>query len=262
MRIAARDGCGLRVTVSGPEDGPALVLIHALGTSRAVWDDLLPLLPEGLRLVSFDLRGHGASDVSGGPYAMGTLVSDAEAVIDGLGLRDVVVLGLSIGGMVAQGLAVKRLDLVRAVILSNTAAKIGQPAQWAERIAAVEAGGMAAIAEATLARWFPRRDPAAPEVDRARALLLATPPAGYAGGCAAIAGSDFWTPTSGLRLPALGIAGADDGSTPPDLVRETVALIPGSKTVLIPRAGHLPCLDAPGPYAEAISGFLAGIGHV
>jgi len=262
MRITARDGCGLQAEVSGPQDGPALVLIHALGTSRAVWDDLLPLLPGGLRVVRYDLRGHGASDVPEGPYAMGTLVADAEAVIERLGLRDAVVLGLSIGGMVAQGLAVKRLDLVRAVILSNTAAKIGQPAQSAERIEAVERGGVAAIAEATLARWFPRRDPAAPEVARARALLLATPPAGYAGCCAAIAGTDFWTPTSGLRLPALGIAGADDASTPPDLVRETVALIPGSETVLIPRAGHLPCLDAPGLYAEAISGFLAGIGHV
>ncbi|MCT8161558.1 3-oxoadipate enol-lactonase [Pseudoruegeria sp. SHC-113] len=246
---------------AGDLGGAPVVFAHALGTDHSLWEAVLPRLPQGLRLIAYDLRGHGASDVPEGPYAMGTLVRDAERLLEHLGLRDTVFVGLSLGGMVAQGLAVKRLDLVRGLVLSNTAAKIGSPKQWQERMEAVEAGGMAAIAPATIERWFARGNRASAQAAHWRAKLEATPVTGYLGCCAAISGTDFYTPTASLRLPTLGIAGSEDGSTPADLVRETVDLIPGAEFHLIRRSGHLPCVEQPEAFAEALAGFLTRIGH-
>ncbi|GAA3867589.1 3-oxoadipate enol-lactonase [Celeribacter arenosi] len=246
----------------GPRDAPAVVFAHALGTDLTLWDAMIAHLPEGLRLVRLDMRGHGGSDAPPAPYSMGQLVSDAEAVLDALGLRDVVFVGISIGGMIAQGLAVKRLDLVRGVVLSNTAARIGTRSQWDDRIASIRAQGLHAMVEPTLERWFAKGFRASPVAHTLGTTLSQTNIEGYTGCAAAIAGTDFYTPTSGLRLPCLGIAGSHDGSTPPDLVRETVELIPGSSFALMRRSGHLPCVDAPEDYARILTEFLESIGHV
>ena len=256
------DDIRLNARIDGPQDGPPLVLIHALGTDLTIWDALLPLLPPGLRVLRLDLRGHGGSDVPPGPYAMGQLVRDTERLIDHFRLRDAVVLGLSIGGLVAQGLAVKRLDQVRAMVLSNTAARIGVASQWQARIEAVAAGGMAAIAPQTLERWFGRDWRSRPDADDWQDRLLRCSPEGWAGCAAAIAGTDFYTTTASLGLPTLAIAGDRDASTPPDLVRETADLVRGSRFALIRGAGHLPFVDRAGDYAQVLSEFLRGIGHV
>lgn len=257
-----RPDANLHIKVDGPPDGPPVVFAHALGTDLTLWDDVLPLLPPGLRLIRYDMRGHGQSSVPPAPYAMGALVADAEAVCDACRLRDAVFVGLSLGGLVAQGLAVKRFDLVRALVLSNTAARIGTAALWADRITAIRARGMEAAADAILARWFGRGWQTNPASAHWRAKLAATPVEGYCGSAAAIAGTDFFTTTASLRLPALGIAGTEDGSTPPDMVRETLALIPGSTFHLIRRAGHLPPVDQPQEFAAALTGFLERIGHM
>lgn len=245
----------------GDPQGAPVVFAHALGLDLTIWDKVLPLLPRGLRLVRYDLRGHGASEVPPGPYSMGALVRDAEALLDRLKVRDCVFVGLSVGGLIAQGLAVKRLDQVRALVLSNTAAKIGTRANWDERVAAVRAGGVAALADAVLARWFPPAFLDSAEGRHWRAKLLACPAEGYAGTAAAIGGTDFLTPTSGLRLPTLAIAGSEDGSTPPDLVRELADLVPGAEFRLIRGAGHLPPIDRPKAFADALTEFLAALGH-
>lgn len=259
-----RDGCRLFARVDGVADttAPTIVFANSLGTDMRLWDAILPLLSKGLRIVRMDKRGHGRSDVPPAPYTMGGLISDAEAVCDALDVRDCVFVGLSVGGMIGQGLAVKRLDLMRGLVLSNTAAKIGNPTLWQERIDAVRAGGMESIADSVMERWFGRDFRATPEVKTWRDLLVATPAEGYIGCSAAIAGTDFYTPTSGLRLPTLGIAGSEDGATPPDLVRETVELIPGSKFEIMRRCGHLPCVENPAGYAGLLNGFLKEIGHV
>lgn len=245
----------------GPVDGPAILFIHALGLDHRIWDPVVAQLPGEMRVIRYDLRGHGQSAVPAGPYSMGMLVRDAEAVLDHLGLRNVVVVGLSIGGMIAQGLAVKRLDLVRALVLSNTAAKFGQAPHWHARAKTVRQDGMASVIAPTMERWFGRKWRANGHDAPIAARLAACDPEGYASCCEAIAGTDFYTPTSGLRLPTLGIAGAEDGSTPPDLVRETVDLIPGSKFKLLRRAGHLPFVEEPAAYGAALSEFLKEIGE-
>ncbi|SLN32527.1 3-oxoadipate enol-lactonase 2 [Roseovarius litorisediminis] len=245
----------------GPPDGPPVVFANSLGTDLHLWDAILPLLPAGLRIIRYDKRGHGRSDCPPAPYSMGTLVRDAECLLDHLKVRDCVFVGLSIGGMIAQGLAVKRLDQIRAMVLSNTAAKIGQPAMWDERIAAVQAGRIEALADSICERWFSRAFRDSGQYLPWRRMLASQPAEGYIGCSAAISGTDFYTPTSGLRLPTLGIAGTEDGSTPPDLVRETVELIRGSKFRLIRRAGHLPCVEQPTEYARLLTEFLHDTGH-
>ena len=252
----------LNAEISGPEGGAPLVLVHALGTNLRLWDGLIPLLPPTLRILRFDLRGHGLSDVPPAPYAMGALVRDTERLMDHFGLKDAVILGLSIGGLVAQGLAVKRLDLIRAMVLSNTAAKIGRPEQWSERTAAIRAGGMEALADATMERLFGRNWRLNPAMPTLRAMFTATDPEGWCGCAAAISGTDFYETTATLTLPTLAVAGANDGSTPPDLVRETAELVRGHRFQLLRGAGHVPMAEKPAEYAAVLTAFLESIGHV
>ncbi|MFC4671540.1 3-oxoadipate enol-lactonase [Seohaeicola nanhaiensis] len=262
MRIADLGDVRLHYRIDGDPQGAPVVFANSLGTDLRLWDKVLPLLPKGLKFIRYDKRGHGLSSEPGAPYTMGALVRDAEGLLDLLDVKDCAFVGLSIGGMIAQGLAVKRLDLVRAVVLSNTGAKIGTAEMWKQRIDAVNAGGIESLADAVMERWFSRGFRATPELEIWRNMLVRQPAAGYAGCSAAISGTDFYTTTASLRLPALGIAGDEDGSTPPDLVRETVDLIPGSKFHLIRKAGHLPCVEQPEEYAAALTTFLKEVGHV
>lgn len=262
MQMATAGKVALHVRVEGPQDGPPVVFANSLGTDMRLWDPILPYLPKGLRIIRFDKRGHGLSACPEGRYSMGELISDTEALLDDLGVKDCVFVGLSIGGMIAQGLAVKRLDLVRAVVLSNTAAKIGTAELWSKRIADVEAGGIEALADTVMERWFTRAFRASADLALWRNMLTRQEDQGYIGCAAAISGTDFMAATGKLRLPALGIAGSDDGSTPPDLMRETIGLIPGSRFHLIRQAGHLPCVEQPEEYAQVLTAFLHEIGHI
>ncbi len=249
--------------IDGPDDGPALVFANALGTDFRIWDGVIAHLPERLRILRYDMRGHGLTTAPDGPYYMGDLVGDAARLMDHVGFKGAVFVGLSIGGVVAQGLAAERLDLLRAVVLSNTAAKIGTPEQWRERIDAVRAGGIEALADATMERWFAKDTRAdRPElVEGIRAMLTRQPLEGYLGCMEAVAETNLIESTARLRLPALGIAGAEDGSTPADLVRETAESIPGAQFHLVRRAGHLACVEHPAEYAGALQGFLEAVGQ-
>lgn len=262
MKIAELNGVSLHYREDGDPNGVPVVFANSLGTDLRLWDAVLPLLPSGLRVIRYDKRGHGLSSCPPGPYSMGALISDAEALLDRLEIRDCVFVGLSIGGMIAQGLAVKRLDQVRAMVISNTAAKIGTKEMWDDRIAAVKAGGIEALADTIMERWFSKTFRATPELTAWRNMLTRQPAEGYSGCSAAIAGTDFYTTTASLTLPTLAIAGSEDGSTPPDLVRETADLIKGSRFDLIRGAGHLPCVEKPGEYAAILTSFLKETGHV
>ncbi|SFR13771.1 3-oxoadipate enol-lactonase [Poseidonocella sedimentorum] len=262
MQVADLGDVKLHYRLDGDPDGAPIVLANSLGTDLRVWDQIIPLLPAGLRILRYDKRGHGLSSCPPAPYAMGALVKDAERLLDHLGMKDVLFVGLSIGGLIGQGLAAKRLDLVRALVLSNTAAKIGTRDMWQARIDSIRANGIEAIADQVMERWFAKPFRLTAAMHAWRTMMVRQPLEGYLGCCAAIAGTDMITPTSGLRLPALGIAGSEDGSTPPDLVRETISLIPGAELKLIRNAGHIPCVEAPEAYAEILSEFIEQTGHL
>lgn len=261
MRIARLNG----ITVHWREDGPAearpVVFAHSLGTDLRMWDRLIARLPE-IRAIRYDLRGHGLSEAPAGDYWMGDLVADAAAVVEQLAGGRAVFAGISIGGVIAQGLAAERPDLVEGVVLMNTAGKIGTPDLWSERIETVRARGIEPLADAVLERWFPAawRAEHPEEVAGWRTMLVRTPQAGYAGCAAALAETDLRDSTARLSLPALVIAGSEDGSTPPDLVREMADDIAGATFELIRPAGHLPPIDRPDAVATAMNRFLARIG--
>jgi 3-oxoadipate enol-lactonase len=261
MKIADLGDVRLHYRIDGPKGGAPVVFANSLGTDMRLWDPILPLLPQGLKFIRFDKRGHGLSTCPPAPYAMGALVSDTEKLLDLLGVKDCLFVGLSIGGMIAQGLAVKRLDLIRAMVLSNTGAKIGTTEIWDQRISGVRSGGIESLADAVMERWFSKDFRAKPELELWRNMLTRQENEGYIGCSAAISGTDFFTTTASLRLPTLGIAGAEDGATPPDLVRETVGLIPGSTFHLIRKAGHLPCVEQPEEYARVLTEFITRVGH-
>ena len=262
MKIADFGDVQINYREDGDPSGAPVVFANSLGTDYRLWDSILPLLPAGLRIIRYDKRGHGLSSCPPAPYSMGALITDAERLLDHLQVKNCLFVGLSIGGMIAQGLAVKRMDLIRAMVISNTAAKIGTPEMWTERIEAVRSGGIKALADPIMERWFSISFRASPDLAAWRNMLVRQPVDGYIGCSAAISGTDFYTPTSGLTLPTLAIAGSEDGSTPPDLVRETAALIKGSKFHLIRGAGHLPCVENPTEYAQVLSDFIAETGHV
>lgn len=262
MPIAPLDGLNVHYLETGAPDGAPVVFANSLGTDLRLWDAVLPHLPAGLRILRYDKRGHGLTDSPSAPYHMGALITDAERLMDHLGIRDAMFVGLSIGGMIAQALAVKRPDLVRAMVISNTAAKIGTPEIWQQRLDMLEAGGVEALADAVMDRWFSAAFRATPELAMWRNMLTRTPAEGYGGCSAAISGTDLMATTAGLRLPTLAIAGSEDGSTPPELVRETADLVPGSRFHLIRGAGHLPCVEAPGEFARVLAEFLRATGHV
>lgn len=250
---------GMHYQVDGT--GLPVLFANSLGTDLRLWDALLPHLPPGLRLIRYDKRGHGLSETRA-PFDMADLIADAAALLDHLETGPALIVGLSIGGLIAQGLAAARPDLVRALVLSNTAAQIGTQEMWAERIATLERDGMAALADPILERWFAPAFRAHPELALWRNMLCRTSVAGYAGCCKAIAGCDLRASTAALRLPVLAIAGAEDGSTPPDLVRGTAALIPGARLIEIPATGHLPCVEAPARYGEILTQFLQEVPDV
>lgn len=247
---------------SGSPAAPALVFAHAIGFDHRIWSVLLPLLPQGLRLVCYDMRGHGQSSTPPAPYTMRALIRDAETLLDHLNIRDCVFVGSSIGGMVAQGLAVKRLDLIRGLVLANTVTKIGTKDTWARLIAKTEAEGLAPRLPTDLALNFSAAFRKLHDLTPWQDNLAARRLEGFLGGSAAIAGTDFYTTTASLRLPSLIIASSEDAITPVDMVRELATLIPGAQFELIRKSGHLPMIEHPEIFARMLVGFLYGIGHI
>jgi 3-oxoadipate enol-lactonase len=247
----------LNAEMSGPPTAPPLVLIHGLGQDLRLWDALLPQLPT--RTLRLDLRGHGLSDAPPPPYALGTLIRDVERLMTHFALKDAVVLGAGEGGLIAQGLAVKRLDLVRAMVLTGSATRFANPSVWEGRLARLKAYGPDLDAECALLlgpRWK-----TAPTLPKVREILSRTLPAGWLGVASAVATADLYQTTATLTLPTLVLAGADDRKTPPDLQRELSVLVAGADFQLLQGGSHLSMLTHPDRFATALTVFLTRIGH-
>ena len=258
MKVIERDSVLLHVRESGDRWGQPVVFANSLGTDYRLWDAVLPLLPEGLRIIRFDKRGHGLSSCPGDSWSMNELIDDCAHILRELEVSSCFFVGLSIGGLIAQGLAAKHRTLLDAMVISNTAARIGTEAMWQERIDAVQTGGIEALADAVLDRWFSRdfHTSRGAELQLWRNMLTRTPDNGYIGCSRAIAGADFTDSNATLKLPTLAIAGDEDGSTPPDVVRATAEGIAGAQFALVEGAGHLPCVEKPQIYAGLLVDFM------
>lgn len=228
-------------------DAPVVVFINALGSDFRIWHPITGGFDGAARVLLYDKRGHGLTDAPPGPGSIDDYVDDLLGLLDGLGIDEVAVVGLSMGGLIAQRLAVRAPARLRALVLSGTAARIGTDTSWAERIAAIEANGIEGIADAVLERWFtpPYRDARAADVAGWRNMLTRTPVDGYLGACAAIRAADFRADASRIGTPTLCVVGDGDGSTPPDMVRETAVVIPGARFATVEGAGHIPSVEQP-----------------
>jgi 3-oxoadipate enol-lactonase len=246
----------LHSVVDGPDGAPVLVLGSSIGTSTALWEPQVPALARRFRVVRYDHRGHGRSPVPPGPYELADLGGDVVALLDRLGVQRAHLGGLSLGGMVAMWVAAHAPERVDRLALVCTSAKLGPPALWAGRAAAVRTGGMAAIAEPVVARWFPHGYPDDAMVDRMREVLLATPPEGYAACCAAIEVMDLEPVLPTIAAPTLVIAGGEDPATPPEHAERIAAAVPGARLAIVDGAAHLANLSHPEELTRLLRSFL------
>ena len=251
----------LAVSVQG--DGPPLVLSHALGLDQRMWDGLAAALAPRHAVLRYDHRGHGGSAVPPGPYAMDELVDDAARLIREWDRGPVVWVGLSMGGMVGQGLAIRHPSLLRGLVIANSSARYPEAAKavFAERIAKVEQGGLAAIADMVIERYFSAafRAEHADVVGAYRRRLLRTDPAGYAANCPAVRDVDWLDRLAEIRCPTLVIAGAEDVGAPVAMSEAMQRRIPGAELVVIEAAAHLSVVEQPAAFEAALERFLARV---
>lgn len=247
----------LHYKIEGPEDAPVMVLANSLGTDMRVWDAVVARLGGRFRFLRYDKRGHGLSETTPAPYWMDDHIGDLIGLLDALDIDQAIVCGVSVGGMIAQGLAARQPERVRGLILCDTAHRIGPEELWDQRIRAIQEGGIESLADAILERWFTAdfRKHRADELALWRHMLVRTPVDGYTGTCAAIRDADLGSETAQIRVPTLVVCGVDDGATPPDLVREMAALIPKARFNLIEGAAHLPSVETPETLAKMIGDF-------
>ncbi|MDQ0419339.1 3-oxoadipate enol-lactonase [Peteryoungia aggregata LMG 23059] len=247
--------------IGGPANRPVIVFINSLGTDFRIWRDVLVRLAGDYPLLAYDKRGHGLSDVGQAPYSIDDHVDDLIGLLEYLKVSDAVICGLSVGGLIAQGLYARRPDLVKALILCDTAHKIGTAEMWAARIAAIEATGIESIADAVMERWFTPafRSADNPAYPGYRNMMLRQPVEGYTGTCAAIRDADYTAAAARIAVPTLCVVGDQDGATPPDLVLSLARLVPSSRYEVISGAGHIPCVEQPEALTAVIEAFLAPV---
>lgn len=258
MPILTRPWGHMHFKVDGDDDAPTVLWANSLGTDLRMWDAVVARLP-GWRHLRFDKRGHGLSATPAGEWDVTDLAGDAAALINHLGVDATVVGGCSVGGMIAQAVALAHPGRVRALILSNTAARIGTAEMWQARRQAVDEGGMAALADAILERWFAPAFRQSPKAAPWSVMLRRCDPVGYSATCGALSRADFRTEVGRIAAPTLMIAGTADQATPPSLVAETAAMIPGAQLVTLDGSGHIPAIDAPDAFAASVTGFI-GVG--
>jgi len=236
---------------------PVLMLCNSLGTTLDMWEPQMPAFLAQFRVLRYDTRGHGQSEVTPGEYSIAQLGKDALALLDHLGIERMSFCGLSMGGMTGMWLGVNSPERIWRLVLCNTGAKLGDPALWAARFEAVRSGGMAAITPPTLDRWFTARYQrlAPKDVDKVRAMLLATSPDGYIANGAAVRDMDQRADLAKIKVPTLVIAGTYDGSTPPELGREVAQAIDGARYVELD-AAHLSNWEQTGAFSSAVLSFV------
>ncbi|WP_116085088.1 3-oxoadipate enol-lactonase [Tropicimonas sp. IMCC34011] len=232
--------------------GRGVVFLNSLGTDHRIWESAAGRLPKDIPLLFLDKRGHGLSETA--PATMETFAEDVAALMDRCAMADALVCGVSIGGLIAQTLALRRPDLVGGLVLSNTGLRIGDPESWTARLDALETSGLEGMADGVLSRWFSDgfRTSNPDEVEGYRAMLTRTPKAGYAAACEAIRDTDLSGRAAEIAVPTLCIAGGADIATPPALVRALADAIPGATYEELDGVGHLPSIESPERVADLV----------
>jgi len=259
MKIKA-NGIDINYQVDGPEGAPWIVFSNSLATSTAMWDEQAAALKNSFRVLRYDQRGHGGTDVPAGRYPFDTLLADALALLDALSIKKAHFAGLSMGGATALGLVERHPERFDRIIVCDSPCQSTPQSsqQWEERIAVAQKQGIAVLVEPTVARWFPAETVAKnpPHLDKVRAMIRATPVAGFIGCAAALADHDYATAVGTIKRPVLFMVGEKDGAAPAAM-RKLNEKLPGSRYVELPGAGHISNMDRPAEFTKAIRDFIS-----
>ncbi len=259
MRIKA-NGIQMNYELSGKKGAPVVVLSHSLSSSLVMWNPQMDALNPYFQVLRYDTRGHGGSDAPSGPYTLELLAEDVIGLLDALGIDWIHFVGMSVGGMIGQSLALNHATRLKSLVLCDTAAVVPAEAQplWEERFDKVRKKGMEALLEETMERWFTlaflKQNP--PIVGLIRRQILATPVAGYFGCGEAIRRLNYLDRLSEIELPTLIIVGEDDPGTPVSASQAIHERIAGSKLVILPSARHLSNVGQAEAFNAALLAFL------
>ncbi len=258
MNFTIENGLTTHYMLEGTGDGIPLVFINALGTDLRIWDGVVAHLKDRHPVLRYDMRGHGLSDCPPAPYSIHDFSTDLLGLLDQLKISQAIVVGISVGGMIAMDFAASWPERVHSMVLCDTAPIIGTDDLWDDRINKLREHGMGSMAEAILARWFsPTFKEKSPAVHQGcYNMLTRMPVEGYTGTCEALRDADLTEATQRIAARTLILCGAEDVSTPPDVVRRLVELMPNAEFQKIPGAGHSTCIEQPDLVAEQIGRFL------
>ena len=259
MRITA-NGKSIHYTLNGPASGHVVTLSHSLATNLGMWEPQVSALATRYRVLRYDTRGHGRTDAPGGPYSLEQLAEDAVALLRALGIERTHFVGLSMGGMIGQVLALKHPEILRSLVLCDTSSRVPPEAQpvWDDRIRVAESQGMEPHVEPTIGRWFTPPFAAANQqiLESVRAMIRQTKPQGYIGCCHAIKALDLTDRLSAIAAPTLILVGEDDPGTPVAASRAIHERIRGSELVILKSASHLSNIEQQDAFTTAILDFL------
>lgn len=258
------NGISVNYTLDGPASAPVVTLSHSLAADLAMWDPQMKALTATYRVLRYDTRGHGGTDAPAGAYTLEQLAEDARALLHTLGVTKTHWIGLSMGGMIGQTLALSSPGLFLSLALCDTSSRVPAEARpiWQERIATAETQGMEPLVEPTIGRWFtaPFREQRQDVVDPVRTRIRTTNPRGYAGCCHAISELDLTDKLSAIKLPTLIVVGEEDQGTPVAASQAIQAKIAGSRLEIITSAAHLSNLEQPEAFTRIVTSFLSRVG--
>ena len=257
-KIQVADNVALAVDAAPASDAPVLVLSSSIGADMHMWDEVVPLLSSCFRIVRYDTRGHGSSDIGSGPVTIENLGNDVIAILDHLNISRAFLCGLSLGGLTAQWLALHHADRFAGVILANTAPNFPPASMWHDRAKTVREQGMQPLVAATLDRWLTKsfRESHPDRVAEVSKMIAGTSPEGYALCCEVLARTDLSDKLGAVRIPVRVICGEHDPSTTPLRGKELVDRIALADMITIP-AAHISAIEAPEQFADGVLEFVS-----
>jgi 3-oxoadipate enol-lactonase len=262
MKITA-NGISINYTLEGPANAPVVTMSHSLATDLTMWDPTVAVLTDRYRVLRYETRGHGQTEAPKAAYTLGQLADDALALLKALGIARTHWVGLSMGGMIGQTLALKAPEVFASLALCDTSSRIPAEAkpQWQDRIKTAETQGMEPLVEPTLARWFtePFRKSRQDVVGRVAEMIRKTPVSGYVGCCHAISALDLTERIGAIKIPTIAIVGEDDPGTPVAAHKVIHEKIAGSKLEILKSAAHLSNMEQPEAFNRALTAFLSSV---
>jgi 3-oxoadipate enol-lactonase len=258
MKIKA-NGINIHYSLEGPPSAPVITLSHSLAANFTMWEPQMELLKGRYRVLRYDTRGHGGSDIPEGPYSVEQLAEDVRALLQVLEIKQTHFMGLSMGGMIAQVFALNYPSMLRSLILCDTTSQVPQEAKpiWAQRLMIAQAKGMEPHVEPTIERWFTERFRSSPVVDRVRAMIRATHPRGFIGCGRAIMEFNLTERLAAIRVPTLIVVGEEDSGTPVSTAQAIHEQIKGSNLVILKSAAHLSNIEQAQAFNKAVIFFLS-----